>query len=110
MWQRLSSYAARSGFQVPAAKSPTREGEASKRAPASGLLIAVLLGVGLAGVGGVLNGVVLMASGGMGVVGGLLVVAGGVLLGGLGVVLGSFGVVLGGLLVVVCGFGRHGWE
>jgi len=73
-----------------------------------GLLVAVLFGVGLAGVGRVLGGVVGMSGGRVGVVGGFFVVAGLVVLGGFGVVLGGLRVVGGGVLVVFGGFLRHG--
>ena len=58
-----------------------------------GLLLAVLLGVGLAGVGRVLGGVVGVRGGRVGMVRGLFVVAS-------LVVLGGFDVVLDGLRVV----------
>ena len=67
----------------------------------------MLLGVRLAGVGGVLGGVVRVRGRGVGVVGGLLVVARLVVLGGFGVVFGGRGVVDGGLLVALGGFLRH---
>ena len=68
----------------------------------------MLLGVRLAGVGGVLVGVLLVGSGRVGVVRGFFVVARLVVLGGFGVVLGGLGVVGSGLFVALGGFFGHG--
>ena len=75
-----------------------------------GLFLAVLLGVALAGVLGMVFGVPGMSSRGMGVVGGFLVVAGLVAFGGFGVVFGSLRVVGDGVLVAFSCFLRHDVE
>ncbi len=68
------------------------------------LFLAVLFGVALAGVVGVLG----MGGRRVGVVGSLFVVARLVLLGSLSVVLGGLGVVLSRVLVALCCFLRYG--
>lgn len=81
-------------------KKPRRASDEAFKKLFCGLFIAVLPGVSLASVGGVLGSMLFVRYGRVGVVAGLLVVAG-------AAVLESFRVLLSGFLVVVGSLGEH---